>query len=64
MVEQPLQNDQGIKGVLECLCSISRLLPRIRSTLTPLINPLLQDQCPLLAWALADKRPTLLLAGY
>ena len=64
MVEQPLQNDQGVKGIGECLCSLARLLPLVTNTLTPLMDLLLQDQCPLLARDLDDKRPTLLPAGY
>ena len=63
-MEQPLQYDQGVKGVGECLCSVSGLLPRVRSTLTPLMDLLLQDQCPLLVRDLTDKRPVLLRAGY
>lgn len=53
--EQPLQNDQGVKGVGECPCSFSGLLPGVRNTLNPVMDLLVQDPGPLLARDLADR---------
>ena len=53
-VKQPLQNDQGDKGVGESLVPLAGLLLWDRSTLTPPMDLLLQDQCPLLARNLPD----------
>ena len=60
----PCRMTRKFRGLRNVDALFPMLLPQVRNSLTPLMDLLVQDMDPLLARDFADKRPTLLLAGY